>query len=327
MTPPDASSALPFEDRISPLTRVTSASLALGRFFRQKRLGGFGLVIVLVFSVLALFAGALGRYDSTFIFDTENRNFKVDPTIAELAEDPDIGSPRVVAQYQAPSGDHWFGTDRFGRDIYARVIHGAQLALIIGFGASLIAVAAGLIIGVISAYYLGWIDLVVQRVMDAIYAFPFLILILLLVQISEPSTRNVVFALGFGGIPFAARLIRSAVLTVRGSEYVQAARVIGASDFRIMQRHVLPNIGAVLIITFSIGIGAFILAEATVSFLGAGPRGEISWGRMVSSGRGALDIHPWESVFAGGAITLLVMAFNLLGDALRDVLDPRLRGV
>ena len=327
MTPPDASSALPFEDRISPLTRVTSASRALGRFFRQKRLGGFGLVIVLVFSVLALFAGALGRYDSSFIFDTENRDFKADPTIAELADDPDIGSPRVVAQYQAPSGDHWFGTDRFGRDIYARVIHGAKLALIIGFGASLIAVAAGLIIGVISAYYLGWIDLIVQRAMDAIYAFPFLILILLLVQISEPSTRNVVFALGFGGIPFAARLIRSAVLAVRGSEYVQAAQVIGASDLRIMLRHVLPNIGAVLIITFSIGIGAYILAEATVSFLGAGPRGEISWGRMVSSGRGALDIHPWESVFAGGAITLLVVAFNLLGDALRDVLDPRLRGV
>ena len=327
MTPPDASSALPFEDHASPLTRIASASLALGRFFRQKKLGGFGLVIVLVFSGLALFPGALGRYDPTLVFDRANPNFKADPTVAELAEDPDIGSPRVVAQFQAPSGEHWFGTDRFGRDIYARVIHGAKLALIIGFGASLIAVAAGLIIGVISAYYLGWIDLVVQRVMDAIYAFPFLILILLLVQISEPSTRNVVLALGFGGIPFAGRLIRSAVLAVRGSEFVQAARVIGASDFRIMLRHVLPNIGAVLIITFSIGIGAYILAEATVSFLGAGPRNEISWGRMVSSGRGALDIHPWESVFSGGAITLLVMAFNLLGDALRDVLDPRLRGV
>ena len=327
MIPLDTSSALPFEDRTSPLTRVTSASFALWRFFRQKKLGGFGLVIVLVFSVLALFPGALGRYDPTLVFDRENPNFKADPTVAELAEDPDIGSPRVVAQFQAPSGDHWFGTDRFGRDIYARVIHGAELALIIGFGASLIAVAAGLIVGMISAYYLGWIDVVIQRVMDAIYAFPFLILILLLVQISEPSTRNVVLALGFGGIPFAGRLIRSAVLAVRESEYVQSARVIGASDLRIMLRHVLPNIGAVLIITFSIGIGAYILAEATVSFLGAGPRGEISWGRMVSSGRGALDIHPWESVFAGGVITLLVMAFNLLGDALRDVLDPRLRGV
>ena len=327
MTTPNAPASLPFDERISPLTRLTSAFRALGRFFREKKLGGFGLVIVLVFSVLALFSGALDRYDPAFIFDEENPNCKADPTIAELALDPDIGSPLVVALFEKPSGEHWFGTDRFGRDIYARVIHGTKLALIVGFGASLIAVVAGLIIGALSAYYLGWIDLVVQRVIDAIYAFPFLILILLIVQISEPSTRNVVFALGFGGIPFAARLIRSAVLAVRGSEYVLAAHVIGASDPRILVRHVLPNIGSVLIITFSVGIGAFILAEATVSFLGAGPIGEISWGRMVSSGRGALDLHPWESFFAGGAITLLVMAFNLLGDALRDVLDPRLRGV
>ena len=327
MTTPNAPTSLPFEERLSPLTRFTRASRALGRFCRQKKLGGFGLVIVLVFIVLALFSGTLDRYDPTFVFAAENPNFKVDPTIAELAEDPNISSPHVVALFETPSGEHWFGTNRFGRDIYARVIHGTKLALTIGFGASLIAVVAGLVIGAISAYYLGKIDLVVQRVIDAIYAFPFLILILLIVQIAEPSTRNVVFALGFGGIPFAARLIRSAVLAVRGSEYVQAARVTGASDLRILVRHVLPNIGSMLIIVFSVGIGAFILAEATVSFLGAGPPGAISWGRMVSSGRGALDLHPWESIFAGGAITLLVMAFNLLGDALRDVLDPRLRGV
>lgn len=326
MTTPSAPTSLPFEERLSPLPRFKSASRALGRFCRQKKLGGVGLVIILVFIVLALFSGPLDRYDPTFVFAAENPNFKTDPTIAELAKDPNISSPHVVAVFETPSGEHWFGTDRFGRDIYARVINGTRLALTVGFGASLIAVVAGLIIGAISAYYLGWIDLVVQRVIDAIYAFPFLILILLIVQISEPSTRNVVFALGFGGIPFAARLIRSAVLAVRGSEYVQAARVTGASDLRILVRHVLPNIGSMLIIVFSVGIGAFILAEATVSFLGAGPPGAISWGRMVSSGRGALDLHPWESVFAGGAITLLVMAFNLLGDALRDVLDPRLRG-
>ena len=116
------------------------------------------------------------------------------------------------------------------------------------------------------------------------------------------------------------------MLSIRSTEYVAAAKVIGASDMRIMVRHVLPNIGAILIIAFSIGIGAYILAEATISFLGAGPCGEISWGKMVSTGRAALDLHPWESVFAGGAITLMVMAFNLLGDAMRDVLDPRLRG-
>lgn len=326
MTTPDTSAALPFEKHASPLERIDSTARKLGRFFVQKKLGGLGLVIVIFFIVITVLSGAVGRYDPDFIFDRDNPGFKANPTIPELAADPDIGSPRVVDQFIEPSSEHWFGTDKFGRDIYSRVIHGTKLSLIIGFGASLIAVVAGLIIGVVSAYYLGWLDLIIQRAIDAVYAFPFIVLILLIVQMAEPSTRNVVIALGFGGIPIATRLVRSATLSVRGAEYVQAAQVIGATDLRIMVRHVLPNIAAVLIIAFSIGIGAYILAEATISFLGAGPRGEISWGKMVSTGRAALDLHPWESVFAGSAITLLVMAFNLLGDAMRDVLDPRLRG-
>ncbi len=326
MTTPDTSAALPFEEHASALERIGSGPRSLGRFLVQKKLGGLGLVIVIFFTVITILSGVVDRYEPDFIFDRDNPGFLANPTIPQLAADPDIGSPRVVDQFIEPSSKHWFGTDKFGRDIYSRVIHGTKLSLIIGFGASLIAVVSGLIIGVVSAYYLGWLDLIIQRAIDAVYAFPFIVLILLIVQIAEPSTRNVVIALGFGGIPFATRLVRSATLSVRGAEYVQAARVIGATDLRIMVRHVLPNIGAVLIIAFSIGIGAFILAEATISFLGAGPRGEISWGKMVSTGRAALDLHPWESVFAGSAITLLVMAFNLLGDAMRDVLDPRLRG-
>ncbi len=326
MTTPDTSTTLPFKEHVSPLTRFANAARALGRFFVQKKLGGLGLLIVMFFITITILSGALDRYEPDFIFDQDNPGFITNPSIADLAADPDIGSPRVVDQFIEPGSKHWFGTDKFGRDIYSRVVHGTKLSLIIGFGASLIAVVAGSIIGMVTAYYLGWLDLIVQRAVDAIYAFPFLVLILLIVQIAEPSTRNVVLALGFGGIPIATRLIRSATLSIRSTEYVEAARVIGASDLRIMVRHVLPNIGAVLIIAFSIGIGAFILAEATISFLGAGPRGEISWGKMVSTGRAALDLHPWESVFSGLAITLLVMAFNLLGDALRDVLDPRLRG-
>lgn len=326
MMTPDTSATLPFEPQVSRLTRTGNAGRQLGRFFVQKKMGGLGLVIVVFFVVITILSGVVDRYEPDFIFDRENPGFLANPTIAQLAANPDSGSPRVVDQFIEPSGKHWFGTDKFGRDIYSRVIHGTKLSLIIGFGASLIAVVAGLIIGVVTAYYLGWLDLIIQRAIDAVYAFPFIVLILLIVQIAEPSTRNVVIALGFGGIPIATRLVRSATLSVRGSEYVQAARVIGATDLRIMVRHVLPNIAAVLIIAFSIGIGAYILAEATISFLGAGPRGEISWGKMVSTGRAALDLHPWESVFAGSAITLLVMAFNLLGDAMRDVLDPRLRG-
>jgi peptide/nickel transport system permease protein len=326
MFTPDTSAALPFEQHASALERIGSGARKFGRFFVQKKLGGLGLVVVTFFIVITILSGVVDRYEPDFIFDRDNPGFLANPTIPQLAADPDIGSPRKVDQFIEPSSKHWFGTDKFGRDIYSRVIHGTKLSLIIGFGASLIAVVAGLIIGVVTAYYLGWLDLIIQRAIDAVYAFPFIVLILLIVQIAEPSTRNVVIALGFGGIPIATRLVRSATLSVRSTEYVQAARVIGATDLRIMVRHVLPNIAAVLIIAFSIGIGAFILAEATISFLGAGPRGEISWGKMVSTGRAALDLHPWESVFAGSAITLLVMAFNLLGDAMRDVLDPRLRG-
>jgi ABC-type dipeptide/oligopeptide/nickel transport system permease subunit len=136
--------------------------------------------------------------------------------------------------------------------------------------------------------------------------------------------RNTVIALGVIGVPIATRLVRSAVLSVAERDFVTAARAIGASDTRIMLQHVLPNIAAVVLITFSVGIGAYILFEATISFLGVGPRNVVSWGKMVQEGRANIDIHPWLSVFAGGGIALLVVGFNFLGDALRDVLDPRL---
>ena len=310
----------------SLLDRAMGAVRAVGRFYRRKPLGAFGLTIVFVFAVFAIFANQLGRYDPDFVFETENPNYKTNPTIAELARDSNIGSPVVVNQFVEPSGTHWFGTDKFGRDIYSQIVHGAQLSLIVGLGASIIAVMGGLIIGMVSAYYSGIIDLMIQRVIDMLQAIPFLILVLAFTQITEPSVAYVVMWLGIAGFAITTRLIRSAVLAVREMEFVTAARVVGANDLRIMIRHVLPNVGAVLIIAFSIGIGAYILAEATLSFLGAGPVGVPSWGKMVNAGRASLDLHPWLTVFAGTALTMIVLAFNLLGDALRDVLDPRLRG-
>ncbi len=157
-------------------------------------------------------------------------------------------------------------------------------------------------------------------------AFPGLVLLLLLVQVGEPSVRNTVFAMGIIGVPTTTRIIRSSTLVVQSSDYIVAARSIGASDTRILMRHIVPNIFSVVLIAFSIGIGAYIIFEATISFLGVGPRGVISWGKMVQEGRAALDLHPWLTVFAGGAIATVVIAFNFLGDAVRDVLDPRLRG-
>lgn len=196
----------------------------------------------------------------------------------------------------------------------------------VGLGASLLTVGVGLLVGLTSAYYLGWYDLLVQRLVDALQAFPALVLLLLIVQIAEPSGRNTVIALGVIGIPIGTRLIRSATLSIRETDYMLAARASGATDLRLMLRHVLPNIASVVLIAFSIGAGAFILFEATISFLGVGPRNVVSWGKMIQEGRGAMDLHPELTIFAGGAIVVLVVGFNFLGDALRDVLDPRLRG-
>ena len=308
------------------LIRLGSGLRSVLRFIRGKPLGGIGLIIAVAFILIAIFANQIQRHDQDQIFDAPNPDYKANPTTLELARNPDIGSPVVVEQFTEPSGKHWFGTDKFGRDIWSQVIHGARLSLIVGLGASVIAVIGGLVIGMISAYYAGILDLLIQRIVDMLQAIPFLVLVLVFTQISEPKVSYVVLWLGIAGLAITTRLIRSAVFAVRESEFVLAARVVGASDLRIMVRHVLPNVVAVLIIAFSIGIGAYILAEAAISFLGAGPQGVASWGKMVQAGRGSLDLHPWQTVFAGGAIMMIVLGFNLLGDALRDVLDPRLRG-
>lgn len=311
----------------TPGDRLAGPFKATWRFMRRKPLGAAGMVIVLIFVFAAIFAPFVGRYDPDFVFKSENPEYKASPTIAEIARNPNIGLPEILHQFEAPSSDHWFGTDAFGRDIYAHVIHGARLSLIVGLGASLIAVVGGLILGMLSAYYAGVVDLVMQRIIDMLQAIPFLILVLTFTEVTgERSVAYVVMWLGIGGLAITTRLIRSGVLAVRESEFVLAARVIGAGDLRIMMRHVLPNVAAVLLITFSIGIGAYILVESTLSFLGVGPQGLPSWGRMVADGRAILELHPWLTVFSGVSLTLIVLGFNLFGDALRDVLDPRLRG-
>lgn len=295
-------------------------------FARKKPAGAAGLVLVVLLVLVAIFAPVLDRYDPNFVFDRENPNYKVNPSIADLAKDSDIGSPRTVDQFLGPTWEHWFGTTQSGLDIYSRVVHGSRLSLIVGLGASAIAVGLGLVIGATAGFYRGWFDLLSQRVIDALQAFPALVLLLLLVQIAEPTVRYTVLAMGIIGVPITARIIRSATLVVQSTDYVVAARAMGATDSRILMRHILPNVFSVVLIAFSIGIGAYIIFEATISFLGAGPRGVISWGKMVQEGRSALDLYPWLTVFAGAAIAVVVISFNFLGDAVRDVLDPRLRG-
>jgi peptide/nickel transport system permease protein len=305
------------------------------RFMRRRKLGAFGVLLVIVVLGVAIFSPVLQRYGDNRQFVVKNPNYQAAPAssngsvLAALQagkSEKDV-SEFVTERFQSPNGTHWLGTDAFGRDIYARIVVGARLAALIGIFSSLIAVTTGSIFGVISGYFGGGIDLVVQRFVDGIQAFPALVLLLLIVQVfDQPPLWVTIAALGFLGWATSVRIVRSAVLSIRQQPYIEAARSYGASDLRLMLQHVLPNVMAPILVIFSIGIGAYILAEAALSFLGLGPQGATTWGKMVQAGRNGLDLHPWESLFAGVAITVAVLGFNLAGDALRDEFDPRLRG-
>ncbi len=299
------------------------------RFTFKRKLGALGVALVLFVLIVAIISPFIQRYGDKQAFQTKNPNYNPTASPFDIAANPNkqLTSPTILDRYEGPSSRHWFGTDQFGRDIYARIIVGARLAMIIGIGASIIAVAAGTVIGVISGYFGGMVDLVVQRFVDALQAFPGLVLLMLIVQVvKEPPLWLTVVALGILGWAIVVRIVRSAVLSVTQMPYVEAARTYGATDVRIMLQHVLPNVVAPIIVVFSIGIGSYILAEASLSFLGLGPADKTTWGKMVNAGRVALDLHPWEALASGFAITLTVLGFNLAGDALRDELDPRLRG-
>ena len=234
-------------------------------------------------------------------------------------------NPLTAASLQGPSSKHWLGTDRAGHDLFSRVTEGARLSLYIGFFATLIGVGAGTVIGLVAGSLGGTVDLTVNRIMDAIQSYPPIVFLLLIASLTDPSALWVTLALSVLGIAPTNRIVRGSVIQIREMPYVEAARTIGASSIRIMVFHILPNLFAPLIVIFSITIGAFILAEAALSFLGLGTL-DVSWGKMIADGRQFIVYSPWTSLWAGLALTSLVFGFNVLGDALRDVLDPRLRG-
>jgi peptide/nickel transport system permease protein len=260
---------------------------------------------------------------------------QIEPAQIEIAEgmitDVDdllatgTNTPLTTALLQGPSGKHWFGTDRAGHDLYSRVTEGARLSLYIGFFATLIGVVAGTAIGLVSGILGGKADLAISRLIDALLSFPPIVLLLLLRSVTEPSALWVMLALAVLAVGPVQRIVRGAVIALRDMPFVEAARAIGASNRRIMLVQILPNIIAPLIVVFSITIGAFILAEAALSFLGLGTL-DVSWGKMIADGRQFIVESPWTSLFAGLALTSLVFGFNVLGDALRDFFDPRLRG-
>ena len=227
---------------------------------------------------------------------------------------------------RAPSWRHPLGTDDFGRDVLSRIIHGSRISLEVGAIAVGIAVAVGIVLGVMAGYVGGRIDSVIMRMMDIMLAFPAILLAIAIMAILGPSTANVMIAIGIVYIPIFARVVRGSTLEVRAREYVDAARALGASDSRIVRRHILPGTFNAVIVQVSLSLAFAILAEAALSYLGLGTQPPTpSWGSMLSSGREWIERAPWLTIFPGLAIFVTVLALNVIGDGLRDALDPRLR--
>jgi peptide/nickel transport system permease protein len=274
----------------------------IGHFVRSKPLGAFGGVLILVFLVLAVGAQWLAPYPY------------------------DVGV--AAERLQGPTLAHPFGTDANGRDLLSRIIWGARISVTIGFGAVAISTIVAVLVGVSSGYFGGWADLLVQRVVDVWISFPALVLLVSLVAILGPGIWSTTLVLGLLLAPGTARVIRSAVLAMRHQPYVESARCVGAGHARIVRSYVLPNVAAAILVIATTQLGAAILAESTLSFLGYGvPPPFPTWGAMLSgTGRAFMLQSPWLSIWPGLAISAAVFGFNMLGDALRDVLDPRLRG-
>jgi len=240
-----------------------------------------------------------------------------------LANPIQIDSPHAL---YSPGSPYVFGSDQYGRDVFSRVIYGGRVSLLVGPVAVVIAVIPGVTVGLLAGYYGRWLDIVLMRVVDVMLAFPGILLALGIVAVLGPSLSSLMIAVGISSIPTYARLTRASVLSARENLYVDAARVVGARDGSILLRHILPNVIAPIIVVSTLGVGAAILVAATLSFLGLGSQPPAAeWGRMLSEGRQYLREQWWIATFPGIAIMLTVLALNVLGDGLRDALDPRLR--
>ena len=271
---------------------------------RQRFLGDnrarIGIGIVVVMSLAAVLAPLLARQS---------------PITIDLAH-----------LLQRPSAQHWLGTDIQGRDIWSRLVYGARVSLTVGLISQGIALALGVTLGLVAGFYGKWVDEIVMRLADVTLAFPTLLLLIAMVAALQPSEGVVFATIGIVGWAGMARIVRGQVLVVRQLEYIQAIRALGAGDLRIMTQHVLPNVIAPVVIAATLGVAGAIMAEAALSFLGLGvPPPAPSWGSMIADGRDLEQLRraPWTSVFPGIAIGAAVLGFNLLGDALRDALDPR----
>lgn len=269
------------------------------RFYKNK-LALFGLVVILGYIMLALLGPYIAPYDP----------FKMYPN----------------NMLQGPDAKHLFGTDQFGRDILSRVIYGSQISLKVGLISISISLVIGVAMGIAAAYYGGWIDSVISRMTDVLFSFPDILLALALMAVLGPSLTNVMIAIGIVYIPIFARMTRGSVLSIKAALYIEAARSIGVSNLTIMFRHVLPNVLAPIIVQATLSFAFAILTEAALSFLGLGVEPDTpSWGIMLNEGTDYMEMAWWIAVFPGIAITLAVLGLNVVGDGLRDALDPSLK--
>jgi peptide/nickel transport system permease protein len=268
---------------------------------RRYPLGAIGAVIMAIFIFAALSAPFLTVYDPL--------------------------STNSALSLARPSTAHWLGCDFMGRDVYSRIVYGARISLAVGCGSMTLGVSIGVVIGLLSGYLGGWIDLAAQRLIDILQSLPLLVMALLMAASLGPSLKNTIIAISIPLIPYSARVVRASTLSLREQPFVESAKAIGMSELRIALRHVLPNTLAPLIVLATAQFGSTILTEATLSFLGLGiPEPHPSWGRMLSeSAAEYVRTAPWLVIFPGLAISFVVFGTNLLGDALRDMLDPRQR--
>ena len=266
---------------------------------RKNPVSDLGAAIILLVILVAIFAPFVAPYDP-------------------------IEQP--FDRLKAPNAKNLMGTDEFGRDVLSRIIFGARISLYVGLVSVGIALTGGLILGLVSGYFGGLVDNIIMRAMDVIFAFPFIVLAITIVGVLGPSLVNAMIAVGIVYIPRFARIVRAPILSVMQEDYITACRSVGVPDGRTMVRHVLPNVMSPLIVQTTLAVSTAILNEAALSFLGLGAQPPIpSWGSMLQTGRVYMIRAPWAAVFPGLAIIVTVLGFNLLGDGLRDILDPRLR--
>lgn len=270
------------------------------KLFSKSPLAVIGLVIIVFFILVAIFAPFIAPYPNNWR-DINNREL-------------------------APGGAHLLGTEGFGGDIYSMIIWGSRVSLSIGFAVVISAVVLGTLVGVVAGYYGGWIDEIIMRVTDIFLGFPSLVLAMVICAALGSSLTNVMIATAITWWPGYARLVRGQVLSVKERKFVEAAKATGASDWRIMTKHIVPNSFAPIIVQATMDLGGVIITAASLSFIGmgAGP-GDAEWGRMITDGRDALLSAPWISTFPGFAILIVCLGFNLFGDGLRDILDPKMR--